>query len=773
MGPAQLAAGGAARAISPEVFGGARQTTLAFAPSQRGATTVGSPLGGPKDEQALSRLGQQPLSFEANRGQAGPGVDFVARAAGYSVSLSATEAVLALQPARGTRPTGVSLSGASTGHATAGAPGAADTAPPAVVRMQIVGGNATPAPTGMDELPGKVNYFIGNDPSRWHADVPTYAGVQYHSVYPGIDLVYHGNQGQLEYDFVVAPGADAGRIALNFAGADHVSVDGHGELFVEAGGSQIRETKPVVYQEVDGVRREIAGSYVLGRGQKVSFQVGAYDRSRALVIDPLLGGHTPDPDRIQKVYPPEPFTTYLGGSAYDSGDAVAVDGDGNTYVTGETNSADFPATNGYWWGGGYPDAHVSRFNEYGGLEYCTYLGGSGADKAFGIAVDTSGNIYVTGSTNSPDFPVTDQTTLADGTDAFVTEIDKNGSVLTYSTYLGGSKDDGAWGIALDSARNAYVTGSTASSDFPTTLGAYDIVFNVDGSNTGDDAFVTKISSNGTKVYSTYLGGSSDDTGYGIAVDSSGSAYVTGSTASADFPVMNPLISGTYSGGTFHGPTDAFVTKLSSDGKSTVYSTYLGGDAAGADEARGIAVDAAGSAYVTGSTGSASFPIQNPLTGHGSLDGPTDAFVTKLSADGKSTIYSTYLGGGADEFGSAIAVDASGRAYVTGETHSADFPVFQVEPIHASYAGGNGDAYVTKFSVAGNTLVGSGYLGGPATGNGNGEDAGYGITADADGRAHVTGSTESANFPVENEYDGTYNGYYDAFVASLGGPAGVG
>jgi hypothetical protein len=787
MGPAQLAAGGAARAISPEVFGGARQATLALAASQRGATTVGSPPGSPNNEQALSDLGQQPLSFEANRGQAGPGIDFVARAAGYSVSLTATEAVLALQSAQGRPATGESSTGASTGgNATAGARGAADAAPPAVVRMQIVGGNPTPAPTGMDELPGKVNYFIGNDPSRWHADVPTYAGVQYHSVYPGIDLVYHGNQGQMEYDFVVAPGADAGRVVLNFAGADHVSVDGHGDLVVEAGGGQIRETRPVVYQEVDGVRREVAGGYVLDGGQQVSFQVGAYDPSRALVIDPVTTiGIVHCSQEGKNVCIPNhyPFTQYLGGAAYDSGDAIAVDAYGDTVVTGETDSDDFPASHQFG-GDGYPDAYVCKYSVAGYSPlYCTYLGGEGNDRAFGIALDTADNVYVTGITNSSNFPTTGtafQPTHQGGNDAFVTKLNSTGNSLVYSTYFGGRLgDDGAWRIALDSNRDVYVTGSTASTDFPfkNFLNIQNPPYSGATLHGPSDAFVTKLNpalaGDASLVYSSYLGGGGDETGYGIAVDSAGSAYVSGSTGSSNFPVKNPLNiqNPLYSGATLHGTTDAFAIKLSPDGQSLAYSTYLGGGAN--EEARSLALDSAGSVYVFGWSSSADFPVKNPLSGGGysgaTLHGPSDAFVTKLSPDGQSLAYSTYLGGSSDEYGAAIAVDADGNAYVTGETHSTDFPVFNVSNDYQN-PGGNGDAYVTKLSAAGSALVGSGYLGGTE------EDAGYGIaTGDINGgvpKAYVTGSTASDDFPTVAGSP-PFGGFYDAFVAKLGGPAGVG
>jgi len=378
------------------------------------------------------------------------------------------------------------------------------------------------------------------------------------------------------------------------------------------------------------------------------------------------------------------------------------------------------------------------------LVYSTYLGGGFAEYVQGIAVDASGNAYVTGRTPSSDFPTENpyDGTLGGIFDTFVTKLSPAGNSLIYSTYLGGGSDDYGWGIAVDASGNAYVMGETQSSDFPTE-NPYD------GSLGGyEDAFVTKLSPAGNSlIYSTYLGGGDDDYGLEIALDASGNAYVTGYTYSSDFPTQNPY------DGSLGGSRDAFVTKLSTAGNSLVYSTYLGGG--DNDSGSGIAVDASGNAYVTGFTSSSDFPTENPYDG--SFNGSGDAFVTKLSPAGNSLIYSTYLGGGNGESGYDIALDASGNAYVTGYTSSSNFPT--ENPYDGSYNGWD-EAFVTKLSPAGNSLVYSTYLGGGSS------DHGRGIAVDASGNAYVTGFTSSSDFPTQNPYDGSFNGGIDAFVTKL-------
>ena len=436
--------------------------------------------------------------------------------------------------------------------------------------MQLVGANATARPEGRDELPGKVNHFIGNDPKRWSRGVPTYAQVRYQDVYAGIDLVYYGNQRELEYDFVVAPGANPDTIALTFEGADALEVDAAGNLVLHTGADRILQRAPRVYQDIDGVRKAVPSRYALQDAtadrQQVRFDVGGYDRRHPLVIDPVLA-----------------YSTYLGGLSTDDAIGIAVDSAGSAYVTGDTASIGFPTTSDAFdttlGGSGTYDAFVTKLDANGaGVVYSTFLGGSSHDTGLGIAVDSSGCAYVAGYTASANFPTTPGAfdgTYGGGTyDAFVTKLDPGGAALLYSTYLGGGQGvsqnagfDVASGIAVDHAGNAFVTGLTYSSDFPITPGAFDTTF------AGGDVFVTKLLASGSALaYSTYLGGSANDAGNGIAVDSAGSAYVTGSTASSNFPTTPGAFDVTRGGGIF----DAFVTKLAASGAALVYSTYLGG-----------------------------------------------------------------------------------------------------------------------------------------------------------------------------------------------------
>src|SRR5207302_1632423 len=502
--------------------------------------------------------GKLPLHFEANQGQTHQDVRFLARGAGYSLYLTAGEAVLVL-----TKPNPDAKRDSRSAPERLGTQARGT---PVVVRMSLVGAAPKPLVSGLDELPGKVNYLIGK-PAKWRTNVPTYAKVHYRAVYPGIDLVYYGNQRQLEYDFVVAPGADPEKIALGFEGADKLEIDAQGDLVLHVTERAIRQHKPVIYQEVNGIRHEIDGGYVLKGAEQVSFKVAAYDRSRPLIIDPVVLA----------------YSTYLGGSISDGGLAIAVDVYGNAYVTGDATSISFPTTPGAFhrsFGGGdglsgTGDAFVTKLDSTGStLVYSTYIGGSSGDEGSGITVDADGNAYVTGTTFSGNFPTTAGAFQSTGGNpgsgnAFVTKLNSNGSGLVYSTYLGGSGTDQGFGIAVDADRNAYVTGTTFSGNFPTTAGAVQSTVG----NPGDgNAFVTKLNSNGSGlVYSTYLGGSGSDYGHGIAVDADGNAYVTGTTDSGNFPTTTRAFQPTLS-----GSSDAFVTKLDPTGSALVYSTYLGG-----------------------------------------------------------------------------------------------------------------------------------------------------------------------------------------------------
>jgi hypothetical protein len=668
--------------------------------------------------ELAAAYGKIPLSFEANVGQTNERVRFLARGRGYTLFLTPEEIVLSLSKRQAKNENGF-------------------VAPrSAVLRMKFAGANAAPAISGGALQPSQSNYFIGKDPAKWRTAVPHYGRVHYTAVYQGIDVVFYGKQRELEYDLVVAPGADPGQIELAFEGAQQLTVDPGGNLVISVAGGEVIHKKPVVYQEVDGKRNAIEASYLVKDNQRVGFQLAAFDASQPLVIDPVLE-----------------YSTYLGGGGGDTGDAIAVDGAGNAYVTGETESFNFPTTVGAFqtsFAGGPSDAFVAKLDRTGSaLVYSTYLGGNGRDIGEDIAVDPAGNAYVIGITNSLNFPTANPLQPAYGggfTDAFVAKLDRTGSALEYSTYLGGSGDEEGNGIDVR-AGNAYVTGRTDSLNFPTTVGAFQTAFGGGAS----DAYVARLDRTGSAlVYSTYLGGTGNDEGEDIAVDGRGDAYVTGPTDSLDFPTTAGAFQ-TIVGGT----QDAYVTKLDRTGSALVYSTYLGGS--GSDEGEGIALDARGNAYVTGTTDSVDFPTTVGAF-QTSAGGMSDAFVAKLDRTGSALVYSTYLGGSDFEEGQDIGVDARGNAYVTGATGSSDFPT--ANPLQATFAGGGGDAYVAKLDRTGSALVYSTYLGG------SGFDQGEGIAVRA-GDAYVTGHTNSLDFPTANPLQPAYGGgFTDAFVAKI-------
>ncbi|MCI0389221.1 MAG: SBBP repeat-containing protein [Acidobacteria bacterium] len=600
--------------------------------------------------------GKTPLSFEANRGQTYSQVKYISRGKGYSLFLTSTGAIFSLQKDKTTNDSLDATHPSFADHRSSPEPAA-------VMRMRFVGANPKAKVTGSDELPGKVNYFIGNDPKKWRTNISTYAKVEYRGIYPGVDLIYHGAQRQLEYDLIVAPGADYRKIKLGFEGVDKMEINADGDLILRVGGEEILQRRPVIYQEVNGARREISGGYALRGKRQAGFRVGNYDHRRPLVIDPVLS-----------------FSTYLGGSSFEFSRDIAVDSAGNAYVTGRTSSPDFPTTLGAFGvtNNGSADVFVTKLNSGGSaLVYSTYLGGADLDQGNGITVDSAGSAYLTGFTWSSNFPTTpgafDSTfnTIingADSPDAFVAKLNSAGSALDYSTYLGALGLDEGLDIAVDSAGAAYVSGATESPVFPMTPGVFDSTHN----GGPDDAFVTKLNSAGSAlVYSTYLGGADSDRGDDIALDSAGNAYVLGRTGSLVFPTTPGAFDTTH-----HGSFDVFVAKLdpaASGAASLVYSTYIGGN--DADEGHRIAVDALGAVYVVGRTASTDFP-----TSLGALQtvfgGVRDVFVTKLDpavSGMASLVYSTYLGGSDNDEGEGIAVDASGNAFITGTTRSTDFP----------------------------------------------------------------------------------------------------
>jgi hypothetical protein len=595
--------------------------------------------------------------------------------------------------------------------------------------------NASPFTVeALDMKEGKVNYFTGKDLKNWKTNIPTYGAILYKGIYPGIDMKIYGTNNQLEYDLIVSPGADPSQICLSYTGAENLSITQEGDLAIDLKEGSILQKKPVLYQTINNTRKDIEGRFVLADATTYHFEIGPYDSSHPLVIDPVLA-----------------YSTYLGGNGSDTARAIAVDSSGNVYVAGGTSSTNFPNQSPYQGTNAENgDAFITKFNPSGSaLVYSTYLGGNGSDTARAIAVDSLGNVYVAGATASTNFPTQSpiQGAYAGSTDAFVAKLNPSGSALVYSTYLGGNSNDHALAIAADSSGNAYVAGPTQSTNFPTHSP-------FQGTNAGGvrDAFVAKLNPSGSAVYSTYLGGNGYDEAYAIAADSSGNAYVAGQTQSTNFPTQ-----GAYQGA-LAGVMDAFITKFNPSGSALVYSTYLGGS--DGEDVYAIAVDSSGNAYVAGDTWSTNFPTQNPYQGT-NAGGYSDAFITKFNPAGSALVYSTYLGGSDGDEAYAIVVDPSGNTYVAGLTYSTDFPT--QNPYQGTLEGGACDAFVTKLDPAGSALVYSTYLGG------NGYEEARAIAVDSSGNAYAAGYTSSTNFPTQSPYQGTNAGSYDAFVTKLTTP----
>ncbi|HXM21423.1 MAG TPA: SBBP repeat-containing protein [Terriglobales bacterium] len=749
------------------------------------ALTVHLPLAQSPSEHGSQQIratyNHLPLMFEPNQGQTDARVRFLAHGSGYGLFLTAREAVLAfaLQP-----------SAVDSQHRTPRT---------SVVSMKLAGATSTAEPTGDVQLLGKSNYFIGNDPAQWHRDIPQFARVRYRNVYPGIDLVYYGNQGRLEYDFEVAPGSDPQIVALRFQGSQNLKIDAGGDLVLAVGGSDVRLQAPRVYQKFGAEERTVAGRFELRGKEKdeVGFQLGAYDRNRALIIDPVLT-----------------YATYLGGSgdeacsviapimiagvaAPPSGcPAIAVDAVGNAYVAGSTTSTDFPVTSGVFQKmlatGATANAFIAKFTPVGALQFATYLGGNGIDYPAGIALDGGFNVIVAGTTSSTNFPTNGTNAPFQATPAssnkhvFVSKLDPAGKTLLYSTYLSGSGADIASGLALDSGGNAYVTGTTTSTGFdtgfPSTLGALQ-----EKSKSTNQFFFTKVdpNSSGTAsvAYSTYIGGSTPSTGVtvggGIAVDSNSNAYITGGTTFTDMPVLNAYqatLKGT-------GTLDDFVTKINPAGvvgAQLLYSTYLGGS--GNDVGYGIAVDSSTNAYVTGWTTSPDFviptgttpfqdclgdPLHHPPNCTASTN--PDAFLAKfgiLCAGSTCTTplplsYFTYLGGSGTDVGTAIAVDSNQGARIAGWTSSTNFPApASGHPLQTTFGGGASDAFLARIDTL-STANSSSYFGG------TGADFGTSIAIDQQGSSYLTGETSSPGGFLGHPFKGALNGPTDAFVSKLG------
>jgi hypothetical protein len=685
-----------------------------------------------QEQKLLRGYLRTPIRFQANQGQTDGRVQFLSRGVGYSLFLTPADAVLSLRSPKGST---------------------------AKLEMAIAGGNRRAPASGLDRAASRTNYFIGNDPSRWRPDVQDFGKVRYRDIYPGIDLTFYGTQSRLEYDFFVAPGVDPDAIRLKFRGMNGLRLNGQGELELNTAAGEVHIDRPVLYQQnADGTRSAVAGAFVVARNE-VRFSVGAYDKGRPLVIDPVVN-----------------YATYLGGSgdedvsssgasqSYFSG--IALGPDGSIYLAGNTSSADFPASNAAFatveQGG--VDVFVTKFNPAGtDVLYSTYLGGSSSDYPTAIAVDGSGNAYISGVTDSGNFPTTPgaiRSTSQVGfsyDDGFVTKLNSTGSGLVYSTFIGGQHGSEVTAIAVDATGNAYVTGLDKK-NFPTTAGAFQTT--IQGQ---ENAFVAKLAVDGNSfAYATYVGGEKGDVGRGIAIDGSGNAYITGFTTSVQFPVV-PASGGIQSAiGSTNGTTDGFVSMLNPTGTALIYSTYLGGSLD--DEATAIAVDSAGDAYVVGYTDSTDFPTAAPLQAANA--GNQDAFVAKLSPSGTTLLFSTYLGGDNPDSALGIALDQIGDAYVTGYTGSTGFN--KGFPLLGSIILTNSGtlttaAFVTEYNPACTAYIYSSLFGTDESVEGTA------IAVDSSGIAYITGGASagaSAPFSTPDAYQPALNGNSDAFVAKL-------
>lgn len=677
----------------------------------------------------------------------------------------------------------------------------------ASIRTILVGANRRAHFEALDPINCRVNYVQGSTSSRWRYGVKAYGRLAASEAYPGIDLMFHADhvteetRPGLEFDFIVKPGANPSKISMRVDGAEWMRVSPEGDLVITASGQQIRWKRPNLYQEVAGVRQPIEGGFRV-HGNRIHFWTAAYDPKHPLVIDPMLS-----------------YSTYFGGNGTEVPRGIAMDASGNVYIAGITSSQNLPVTKGAFQTafGGFTnsvisgDVFVAKYNSSGIIQFVTYLGGEADDVGTALAVDASGNVYITGYTNSRNFPTTPgvkqrqfagfggnlRTTVGD---AFVAKLSSDGGTLIYSTYLGGRLDDAGTAIAVDSAGNAYVTGFSLSTDFPVTTGAFQTTMHGAGGQpstnhfgipllVSGDAFVAKLNPTASDlVFSTYVGGSQDDTPTSIAIDATGNVYIAGMTISSNYPTTTGALQTQYGGDEplnfFFAVGDGFVTKLNPTGTNLVYSTYLGGT--GADAIRALVVDSTGNAYVTGATTSQTFPttagvLQNRY--HGPLaPGPTqdhligDAFVAKLNPQGSGLVFSTYLGGSLDEEASSLALDAAGNIFVAGMTYSkADFPITP-DAAQKVYGGEGpeelgGDGFVVELNPTATTLLYGTFLGGSL-----GDWIG-GVAVDQKGNAWVTGFTASSDYPVTpNAAQKTFGGpnprgsYFsgDSFLAKYSG-----
>lgn len=654
----------------------------------------------------LVRLMRAPVAFEANRGQFHSSVHFAARYTGGALAITQSGATLAVK-----------------------AKGAAS-----LVQMRLAGANAQARVCGIRRLPGVANYLFGNDPARWRTGVPTYSAVSIRSVYPGIDLLYYGAGSRLEYDFVVKPGASPDRIHLAFAGAGPMTVAANGDLVAATPSGDLRIRRPYAYQSVGGRRVQVACSYAVESPTTIRFRTARYDRGRPLVVDPVVE-----------------YASLMGGGGDDQAYGVATDSTGCAYVAGVTLSTNFPTA----WplqasNAGGSDVFIAKINATGTAAlYSTYLGGSGSEGALGIAIDAGGSPYVTGYTNSSNFPTTTGAFQSSGLgsdDGFVAKLTSDGSALVYSTRLGGNAADWAYSVAADVDGNAFVAGVTASTNFPTTAGAFRTT-----PGGGQDAFLVKVNPVGTAlVYGTLLAGDGYDYARGVALDTAGNAFVVGYSGSTNFPTTTGAFQ------TAAHTENAFATKVNPTGTGLVYSTLLSGDSS-MNRAHGVAVDSAGCAFVAGTTSAADFPVTSGVI-QSAIGYGQDGFITKLNEAGTGCVYSTFLGGdGADQL-AGIMVDRCGRASVTGFTASTTIPqpgsVFNPTPPPS-------DVLVAQLDISAASIA-------PVVRfRGSGLAEGAAIAGTGTGKACIAGHAAGAGFPTTSgAMQTTSGGGDDAVIAEI-------
>ena len=698
-----------------------------------GAVAFGAPAPTAKKPAGAERaFAALPLAFVPNRGQTDARVRYYAVGNHYAFFATRDELMLSLTKKK--------------------------PASQLALALRFIGRNPHTTTTGAVRAPGKVNYLRGKDPSKWQTKLTRYRDVVYHELWPHIDLRLHQKAGVLKYEFRLGPGARVSDIRLAYAGSTGLALGARGALRIKTGLGVLRDAPPVSYQRIGGKRVPVQSRFVLqrsgkGKAPRFAFAVGQYRHDRDLIVDPGIQ-----------------FTTFLGGSAHEAGNAIAVDANGNSYIGGTTQSPNFPTTPGAFRRTGsannFADAFVTKLNPAGtALVYSTFVGGSNMEFGNGIAIDGGGNAYVTGTTKSSNFPTTGNAfdrsinippnctrCGTDVTDGFVFKLNAAGSALGYSTYLGGTDIDSPRGIAVDGAGSAYVVGETPSGDFPTTAGAFRRT-----SSGQYDMFVTKLNPTGSALaYSTFLGGTQVDDGESISVDAGGNAYAQGFTSSTDFPTTPGAFDTTHNG-TF----DTTLTKLNPTGSALVYSTYLGGQ--GFDTGNDLTVDGGGNAYIGGNTSSTDFPT-TPGAFDTTPDG-SDAFVTKLNAAGSALVYSTVIGGSSGDSANGIILDPAGNAWLAASTSSTDFPV-TADAADASFNGGAADAIIAELNASGSALLYATFLGGSQS------EFAADIGRDSAGDLYVTGITYSMDFPATTgAFDTIFNGdpsifWGDAFVTKI-------